>query len=420
MGGTGDLAVEKLIPALHTLRTEGHEIEVIGTSRHAYGLDGYLDLLDDKIEGDWSALRDHIGFCQLDFYDDAGYRRLDEQLGDTENVIFYLATLPTHYDTVTEGLVEHDLLGNRIIAYEKPFGDDLEHAQRLNSLLQDLVPEEQVFRVDHYLSKDLVENMSVFRFANVFLEPIWNSLYIDHVQIVASEDFGVDDRVEYYDKYGAIRDVVQSHLIQLLALTAMEEPDSLSADDIRDEKHAVLANAEIADGVLGQYEGYPEDSDTETFAALEVDVDNERWQDVPIYLLAGKELEKKQTHIYVEFKNLPCKLFEGVCPLYPNGLVVDIQPGNAITLRMNTKSDDGRVETSALEYKEEERTDAYENVFRELLRGDQRSFVRYDEIEEAWRIVDEYDRPEPFTYERGAVPEDARAFLPDGHSWHDI
>jgi glucose-6-phosphate 1-dehydrogenase len=417
-GGTSDLATRKLYPALASI---DRDIDIIGTSRTDYGEDGFRSFLDDRVDDpQWEDLRPNVSFAKIDFYNSDDYERLRRRVGD--DVVFYLATLPSHFAEITRQL-DRAGFDEAKVAYEKPFGDDLAAAEHLNTLINDHLDEERVYRVDHYLSKSLVDNLSILRFTNVFLEPIWNSLYIDHVQIVASEAVDVQGRGEFYDAHGAVEDFFQSHLLQLTALTGMEEPASFDATSIRDEKTRLLEATTVADIIVGQYDGYEDDvghaSSTESLTAIKLDIDNERWQRVPFYLMTGKALEKKHTEIYVEFKNLPCDLFDGSCTLTPNALVINLHPDGNVYFRLNAKDGNGNIHESTMEYEADALTSgAYENVFTAILDGKQHSFVRHDEIEEAWRIVEEITMPEPFVYERGAVPEAVRAFNPNG--WYNV
>ncbi|MBS3764899.1 glucose-6-phosphate dehydrogenase [Candidatus Bipolaricaulota bacterium] len=437
LGGTGDLARTKLVPSLFKLYREGEigEFDLIGTSRKDLSREEYINRVGTSIDKgkDWEGFRRNIRFSRLDFYSPEDYEELRKKLSSCGNHrLFYLATLPQHFDVITDNLAEQDLVNDSSkVLYEKPFGDDLESAQGLNKCISDLFPEEKIYRIDHYLDKELVGNLSVLRFSNSIIDPLLTSGSVNHVQIVASENFGVLDRGEFYDRYGAVKDFFQSHLLQLLSLVGMAHPESLDAKSIRDEKVRVLKQVEIQDSMVGQYRGYREeegvddDSQTETLVTVRANINNERWQDVPFYLLSSKNLVRKYAQVYVQFDHSHVGYPSGDGDLVPNSLVVDIQPNQGIYFTINTKvpgrmnTEPARMEFCHSCHHGPNTPSAYENLLAQAIAGDQRSFVRYDEIEEQWRIVERMDNPEPFRYDIGEVPTEVEDFISHG-SWHEL
>ncbi len=439
LGGTGDLARKKLFPSLHNLYKKGEleDFHIFGTSRHAHSGEEYRRLIRENEEdgSGWREFCENIHFIQLDFYESEDFKKLDKRLDDYPGYrLFYLAAPPAHFEIITENLARNEMVGEESkVVYEKPFGTDLESARKLNKHITESFSEDQVYRIDHYLDKELVENVSVLRFTNTVIEPIWRNDFIDHVQIYASEDFGIDGRGEFYDEHGVIEDFFQSHLLQLLALTAMQEPEKFNAQSIRDEKVNALRDVEVKGVIRGQFIGYTEEegveenSETETLAAVELEVANEKWEGIPFYLMSGKELEEEKAEIYIRFKNTPCKLFEGVCQLNPNELVISIKPDETIYFTVNTKvPGEMATEANKMEFcysckHGPETSEAYENLLLGVMEGDQRAFVREDEIEEQWKITESVPRPKVFRYEPGQFPEELREFLRrDGRDWHNI
>ncbi len=436
LGGTGDLARKKLFPSLFNLYQKGRlgEFDVVGTSRKDLSREQYVRRIGSglKEEPGWEGFRRRIRFSRLDFYQSGDYGSLKEELLDcSDHRLFYLATLPRHFDVITDNLAEYGLVTESSkVLYEKPFGDNLRTAKRLNSCIRDLFPEEKIYRIDHYLDKELVGNLAMLRFSNSIFEPILTGEYVDHVQIIASEDFGVGDRGEFYDQYGAVKDFFQSHLLQLLSLVGMSTPEKLDARSIRDQKLEALRGVRVLRSIAGQYRGYrsedgvKEDSGTETLAAVKAEVDRPRWKGVPFYLLSGKKLVKKYARIYIQFKRTTQERFENG-ETRPNALVISIQPDQGIYFTINTKVPGGmRTEPARMEFCHDchhgpNTPSAYENLLFQAVSGDQRYFVRYDEIEEQWRIVERMDTPKPFTYSPGEVPEEVEEFIP-GNSWHGL
>lgn len=436
LGGTGDLARKKLLPSLFNLYKKGKlgQFDVIGTSRHDLSREEYVQQVGVNIKEyrEWDEFQENIHFARLNFYNPEDYEVLQDTLlncGDRR--LFYLATLPQHFDVITDNLAALDLVNETSkVLYEKPFGDDLRSAKKLNRSIKELFPEEKIYRIDHYLDKELVGNLSILRFSNSIIEPILNAEYVDHVQIIASENFGVEERGGFYDRYGAVKDFFQSHLLQLLSLVGMSTPEKLDARCIRDEKVQALRGVDVLETMTGQYAGYREEegveegSMTETLAAAKVILDRPRWRGVPFYLLTGKNLARKYSQIYIQFET---DKQAGMASngTVPNSLVVSIQPDRGIYFVINTKIPGGMgTEPAKMEFCHAchhgpNTPSAYENLLAQALAGDQRSFIRYDEIEEQWRIVDGMDIPEPVTYEPGEVPEEVHNFIQDGE-WHGL
>jgi glucose-6-phosphate 1-dehydrogenase len=448
-GASGDLAHRKLIPALYELALQGLLNEhsyIVGYSRSAVSDDQYRAQCREAVEkharsqpinpDTWRKLQERIYYVQANYGSAEDHVKLASRLDQLDakfgneagNRLFYLATPPNTFEPIISALGEHRSAGTadgqparweRIII-EKPFGRDLASARKLNGLLLNHFTEEQVFRIDHYLGKETVQNLMVMRFANSIFEPIWNYKYIDHVQITVSETLGVEDRGGYYDRSGALRDMVQNHLFQLMALVAMEPPVALDAQSVRDEKVKVYRSVRpprTADvdsfSVRGQYtagehdghktEGYLKEkevsptSTTETFAAVKLYVDNWRWSGMPFYLRTGKFLEEKLSEIVVRFRSPPLTLFQKQCeaPVYPNDLVIRVQPEEGISWRLNGKVPGSQmsIKPVALDFLyrttfNTEPPEAYERLIHDAMLGEQTLFIRGDEVEAAWSVID--------------------------------
>ncbi len=461
-GASGDLAQRQLVPALHSLACDGlltQGLRVVGVARseftdesfreHLYaGIDDYARREPEvcQLWEDWS---EQYSYLQGDYSDPETYRRLAQRLeeldaeADTQsNHLFYLAVPPVVYADIAECLGEAELNRNEggwaRIVVEKPFGSDLESARNLNDRIHAVFDEEQVLRIDHYLGKDTVQNLLTFRFANAIFEPLWNRRYISHVQISVTESVEVGRRAGYYDDAGVLRDMFQNHLLQLLTLTAMEPPVRLSAEALRDEKVKVLhavRRPEWEDLVVGQYRGYLDeekvdpDSQTPTYAALRLFVDNWRWQGVPFYLRSGKQLEQKVTEIALQFRRVPHLLFPESESLAPNRLVICIQPDEAIHLSFEVKKPGAGMRPAPANlgfsyvdnFGEGALPEAYERLLLDALQGDASLFTRADEIELAWELMEPLlDKGDPFPYEPGSWgPEEAEGLIRgEGCSWH--
>ncbi|HEY7453528.1 MAG TPA: glucose-6-phosphate dehydrogenase [Thermoleophilaceae bacterium] len=477
-GGTGDLAHRKLLPAIYNLAHEGalpERFHLIAIARSDIPGGDYQKMARESIE-QYSRqapkpevldkLLEQVRYIPGTFDDHGVFERLKEELGAVDdeagiafNRVFYLATAPSFFGKVVEELGDHGL--NRHpeaevrVVIEKPFGTRLTEAQDLNRQVLSVLDESQVYRIDHYLGKETVQNVLAFRFANGMFEPIWNRNFIDYVQITAAEDLGIGRRAGYYDSSGALRDLVQNHMLQLLSLLCMEPPVTFDADEVRDEKakvlHAVeppppeavvraqytagMAEGKEAVGYLDE-EGVPGDSETETYVALRLEVDNWRWAGVPIYLRTGKRLGRKVTEIAVTLKPVPHLAFEaqGSVGVQPNQLILTVQPNEGVSISLGAKIPGSRMRirpvnmeflygTSFLSQSPE----AYERLIMDAMRGDPTLFTRDDEVEAQWRIIDpilaSWEREEgPLpTYTAGSHgPEEADRLLAPGHRWRAL
>ncbi len=434
-GATGNLTMTKLLPALYRLEEAGRLGE--GMRCFAFARRDWTDAVwveemrkalagrfDETVFRRFAA---RFTYVRGDLTDDAAYVRLKEQLrpaqgGDGGRAVFYLAIKPGDFDDVISRLSAVGLgreQGQHRIVVEKPFGEDLDSARQLNALLHQHFDEEQIYRIDHYLGKETVQNLLVFRFANTLIEPVWNRNYIDHVQITVAEADGIGTRAGYYDQTGALRDMLQNHLMQLLTVVAMEPPATLEADALRDEKvkvlrsirpiprEAVNAYAYRAQYAAGYVAGravpaYAAEQDvakgsvTETFVAAKFYIDNWRWRHVPFYLRTGKRLERSQSMIAIRFKHPPQQLFREtpVEHIAPNWVLLSIQPEECMHIELHAKQPGLGMETRVVQLNasyrgpDERRLDAYETLLLDVIEGDRSLFIRFDEVEWAWRVVD--------------------------------
>ncbi len=473
-GGTGDLAMRKLLPALYLRDRDGQlsaDTRIVALSRAGLDDEGFRA----KVRGDLgrfvtasahddATLERFIGrlsHVSLDVEEDHDWPRFVDVLGrDPERVrVFYLACAPAIFGAISTKLAEHDLVSDASrVVLEKPLGTDLASSQQINDAVGAVFTEQQIFRIDHYLGKESVQNLLVTRFANVFLEPIWNAHWIDHVQITVAESLGVGGRGDYYDHSGALRDMVQNHLLQLLCLVAMEPPTYVNREDVRDEKLKVLRALRpitVADvsthTVAGQYAAglvdgtaspsYVEeidrpDSRTETFVALKAHVDNWRWAGVPFYLRTGKRLDRRCSEIVITFKAVPHPMFPGSeGHEEPNRLVIRLQPDDGMRLHLTAK-DPGpggirlrpvSLDLSYAQAFQKEAPDAYERLLMDVVRGNPTLFMRRDEVEAAWSwaepILQAWSDPRhhPRRYPAGTNGPTAATTLieRDGRSWHE-
>jgi glucose-6-phosphate 1-dehydrogenase len=480
-GVTGDLARKKLMPAVYDLANRGllpPGFSFVGFARRDWADEDFAQVTYRAVkeyartpfrDAVWDQLSEGVRFVSGSFSDDAAFdelaecvRKLDVERGTGGNYAFYLSIPPSQFPTVVQqlkrsGLSDSHGRGWRRVVIEKPFGHDLASARELNATLDGVFPPESVFRIDHYLGKETVQNILALRFANEMYEPIWNRGFVDHVQITMAEDIGIGGRAGYYDGIGAARDVIQNHLLQLLALTAMEEPVGFDADSLRTEKEKVLSAvrlpADLATGTArGQYaagwqgghqvrgfleeDGIPADSRTETYAALRLGIDTRRWAGVPFYLRTGKRLPRRMTEIALIFQRAPHLPFSATDTeeLGQNALVIRIQPDEGITVRFGSK-----VPGTAMEVRDvnmdfaygesftESSPEAYERLLLDVLIGDPPLFPRQQEVELSWRILDpvedfwaSYTKPEQ--YPAGSEgPASAEAMMArDGRAWRRL
>ncbi|MBN9243634.1 MAG: glucose-6-phosphate dehydrogenase [Mesorhizobium sp.] len=471
-GGTGDLAERKLLPALY-YRQRDHQFSeptrIIGTSRaklsdadfQAFARKAIIDHVkaDDIDEKELERFLARFSYVSADATTGAGFDELKKAVGDSDRIrAFYMAVSPSLFGDISHQLREHKLITpNSRIVVEKPIGRDLASARALNDLVGDDFGEQQIFRIDHYLGKETVQNLMALRFANMLYEPLWNSAHIDHVQITVAETVGLEDRVTYYDKAGALRDMVQNHMLQLLCLVAMEAPSSMDADAVRDEKLKVLRALKRINGheapkltVRGQYragasaggpvEGYVEElghgSDTETFVAIKAEIANWRWAGVPFYLRTGKRLATRVSEIVIEFKQIPHSIFgESAGNISPNQLVIRLQPNEGVKQYLMVK-DPGPggmrlrqipLDMSFAQSFHSRAPDAYERLVMDVVRGNQTLFMRRDEVEAAWSWIDpilkawEQNGQEAQGYTAGTWgPSSSIALIErDGRTWHE-
>ncbi|MCR9116813.1 MAG: glucose-6-phosphate dehydrogenase [bacterium] len=471
-GASGDLTSRKLIPALYALFRKDRlpaETKIVGVSRTEFSHDQWREQLHDSTKEfsketfdaeTWRAFADRVYYHPGDIGEQASFQALGEFLdelesGDASSRVYYLSTMPKLYPVAAMGLGQAGLAdesnGPRRIVVEKPFGSDLASAQALNQKLHSAFDEKQVYRIDHYLGKETVQNLFVLRFANLIFEPLWNRNFIDNVQITVAEEVPVGSRAGYYDGSGVLRDMFQNHLLQLLMITAMEAPPRFEANLVRDEKVKVLqavrplTGSDFAnDTRRGRYQGYlneegvPADSQTATFAALKLHIDNWRWNGVPFYLRSGKAMSCRTTQIVIQFRKPPLSLFGNAQPrgAASNQLVIQIQPAEGLFLEFLTKVPDAGMRLCAtnLEFQfarefHGEMPDAYQRLLLDVLKGDPSLFARSDEVELAWKIVDPilaaWDSPAapPLDeYEIGLWgPEAVRQWMFDqGREWFDV
>jgi len=468
-GASGDLTQRKLVPALYHLRCAElmpESVRILGVAIDDLGLDGFRERLrggmveyagvEPDMHGLWPRFAERLDYMVGDFDDPDTYRHLAARLGETDvagetrgNRLFYAAIPPSLFPVVVRRLGEAGLnrsdTGWTRIVIEKPFGRDLPSAVELNKQLHAVFEEAQVYRIDHYLGKDTAQNILYFRFANAIFEPIWNRMYVDNVQISVLETVDVGHRGAYYDQAGVLRDMFQNHMMQLLTLTAMEPPATFDAKALRDEKVKVLRAVrpvDVRDAVRAQYRGFCQtqgvvpNSQTPTYAALKLYVDNWRWQGVPFYMRSGKALAAKTTDIAIEFRKPPLQMFDLLVgqEYVPNSILMGIQPDEGIHLKFQAKvpgsGREGRPVDMAFHYSTsfgvDKLADAYEHLLLDVLEGDASLFTRSDEIELAWQLIDpvvaawEAGRgPELASYEPGTVgPEVSDAFMRrEGHVW---
>ena len=472
-GGTGDLAMRKLLPALYHRDCDGQitpESRIIAASRGALSREEYLAMVDQSLqsklaEGDfddraWQSFKERLHFVQADAYEHEQWGALVDILaGEEDRVrVAYLATAPGLFGALAKGLKSNGLVTDLSrIVLEKPLGRDLESAREINTAVGECFDENQIYRIDHYLGKETVQNLLALRFANSLFEPLWRRGSIDHVQFTVAEDLGVGGRVEFYDGVGALRDMIQNHLLQLVCLFAMEPPSSLDQNAVRDEKIKVLRSlkpispedartrtvrGQYAEGVIkgASVDGFPDElsnkeSTTETFVALKLEIENWRWSGVPFYLRTGKRLKAKHSEIVVQFQAVPHSIFpEQEFNVSPNLLRIRLQPDEGVQLSVMAKEPGpggfnlrpvslnlSFAETFGVRY-----PDAYERLLMEVLRGNPALFMRRDEVEAAWQWIDgiieswEVSKQKVESYVSGSWGPTASSMMldRDGRAWH--
>jgi glucose-6-phosphate 1-dehydrogenase len=474
-GGTGDLAMRKLLPGLYHRDLDNQlvpESRIIGVSRSEIGRKAYVDdveatirkhiakdIIDEAVLARFLKRLDHI---PIDASGNAGWKRLKgtlERNGRTnETRVFYLATAPRLFGPIAENLKAAGLVTEQSrVVLEKPIGRDLATAREINDAVGAVFDEDQIFRIDHYLGKETVQNLIALRFANTLFEPLWNSAHIDHVQITVAESLGVEGRGDYYDNSGALRDMVQNHIMQLVCMVAMEVPNSLDADSVRDEKLKVLKALRPITGdatetkiVRGQYrqgavDGRPvkayqdelsrdDPSLTETFVAIKAEIDNWRWAGAPFYLRTGKRMAARQSEIIINFKSVPHSIFgDATRQMMPNRLVLRLQPNEAMRLHLMAKEPGPggmRLNSVALNLAyadtfEARYPDAYERLLMDVVRGNATLFMRRDEVEAAWEWIDPMlqswqarnDQPKPYNAGSWGPSASIAMIERDGRTW---
>ncbi len=468
-GATGDLAQRMLLPslcALHDDQLIPDDLRIVGTARSEHDNDSYRAFAREALEKHLPDFRKHaidsflprLFYQVLDATQPEHFIDLADEIGRPERgIAIFLSTAPSLFEPTITGLTQAGLTGQTVrIGLEKPLGSDLESSRAINDAVSRAFPEERTFRIDHYLGKETVQNLLALRFANILFEPLWNAAHIDHVQITIAETVGLESRAGYYDGAGALRDMVQNHMLQLLAMVAMEPPANYDATAIRDEKVKALRALRLVnpdETVRGQYrkgaiEGQPvpgyddelgKDSDTETFVAIKAHLDNWRWKGVPFYLRTGKRLPERLTEIVVQFRRIPHSIFAGAGALtQPNRLVIGIQPEENLKLTMMAKVpglDRGGIRLRPVEldidmpdaFAGPKKRIAYERLLLDLIEGDQTLFVRRDEVEAQWDWIDGIRaswaehavKPKPYAAGNWGPSAAVALTERDGVSWHE-
>ena len=458
-GATGDLARRMLLPSLYSLDSDGllpAALAIVGTARTELDDEGYrsraLEALAQYVPADFfrqdiaERFMSRLRYVPVDASRMGDYSRLADMIDCGPGLAIFLSTAPSLFKPTIQGLASVGLTCPTVrMALEKPLGSDLASSREINDAVAAAFPEERTFRIDHYLGKETVQNLLALRFANSLFEPLWNANHIDHVQITVAETVGIEGRNDYYDSAGALRDMVQNHMLQLLALVAMEPPTDFDATAVRDEKVKVLRAlrpVEPQDTVIGQYEGYKDDigrdTSTETFVALKAHIDNWRWKGVPFYLRTGKKLAERDTEVFIQFKPVPHDIFaERGAVSQPNKLTIGLQPEESIRLELMAKTPGlGRGGVRLREipldlgmanaFSEYRRRIAYERLLLDLIEGDPTLFVRRDEVEAQWSWIDAIRagweqagmHPSPYAPGGWGPPEATPLMADDGLDWH--
>jgi glucose-6-phosphate 1-dehydrogenase len=442
-GATGDLAFRQIFPALQAMIRRGHfGGPIVGVARSASSVDALRERARASLEAHggvdpqaFATLSERLRYVSGDYQDRLTYQRLRAALSDSRRPLYYLAVPPDLFPTVAEGLAVSNCNQSARVVLEKPFGRDLASAQALNRTLHRCFPESEIFRIDHYLGKEPVQNLLYFRFANSFLEPIWNRHYVQRIQITMAEAIGVEGRGRFYEEVGAIRDVLQNHLLEIAALLTMEAPVDHQPDALRDAKHRAfdamrpLSPSEV---VRGQFRGYRQEKDVaanstvETFAAISLHIDTPRWLGVPVYIRAGKRLPLTATEIRVDLRQAPYAIFDDSLPQAANYVRFRVSPDVVISLGARIKAPGEAMVGENVELLARDSTAddmmPYERLLGDALRGDAMLFVREDEVEAAWRVVEPIlaDATPIREYEPGTWgPAEAAALIAGDGGWHN-
>jgi glucose-6-phosphate 1-dehydrogenase len=442
-GATGDLAYKQIFPALHALvRRGGLDIPIIGVARSSWTLDALRDRVRSSVEARgaidaaaFEKLASRLSYVSGDYQDERTYGAIRKALGSAKRPLFYLAIPPAAFETVVRGLSQAGCTKDSRVVVEKPFGRDLASARALNDTLHATFAEGDIFRIDHFLGKEAVENLLYFRFANSFFEPIWNRDHVSAVQITMAEDFGVRGRGRFYEEVGAIRDVIQNHLLQVMALLAMDPPVTRDVRVMEDEKlrlFTAIRPLAHADVVRGQFRGYRDeagvaaDSQVETFAAVRLAIDTWRWAGVPFYIRAGKRMAVTATEVTVELRPPPQTVFDDPQPCRPNYVRFRLSPDVFIAIGARVKSPGRAMVGSETELVTSRRAademSAYERLLGDAIHGDSSLFSRGDSVEAAWRVFDPivHGAPPPFEYAPGTWGPDATdSLLRPEEGWHE-